>query len=119
VAEMKAALESEGDEEGGVNETLASAGEHLATTKGCVACHSTDGSKLIGPSFKGIYGHEATVVTGGNERTIVVDDEYIRDSILNPNADLVKGYQPLMPSQQGLVTDDEIRALTEYIKSLQ
>lgn len=122
VAEVKAALESEGEEgsgEGGVNQTLASAGEHLATTKGCVACHSTDGSKLVGPSFKGIYGHETTVVTNGQERTVVVDDEYIHNSILNPNDDIVKGFQPLMPSQQGLVTEDEIRALTEYIKSLQ
>lgn len=124
VEETKAALEASaggggGGEEGGVNTTLAAAGKQLATTKGCVACHSTDGSVLVGPSFKGIYGHETTVMTNGKERKVTVDDDYIHNSILNPKDDIVKGFQPLMPSQKGLVTDDEIRALTEYIKSLQ
>jgi cytochrome c oxidase subunit 2 len=118
VAEMKSALESSGEGEAG-GAALVSVGRNLATIKGCIACHSTDGSKLIGPSFKGIYGHEATVITGGNERTVVVNDEYIRHSILNPGDDIVKGFQPLMPSQQGLVTDDEINAIIQYIKSIE
>ena len=119
VAEMKATLESASDGDGEGNVALVGVGKSLATTKGCVACHSIDGSKLIGPSFKGVYGMEETVVTDGNPRTIVVDDEYIKNSILNPNADLVEGYQPLMPSLQGLISDDEIRALIEYIKTLE
>lgn len=114
VAEMKAALEEGGDK----GESLAALGKRLATTKGCIACHSTDGTRLVGPSFKGIYQIAQTVVTGGAEREIVVDDDYIRKSILQPNADVVKGYQPLMPSQEGLVNDDEIEALIAYIKSL-
>ncbi len=94
------------------------AGKQLSQSKGCTACHSTDGSRLIGPSFKGIYGHKATVVTEGQTREIEVDDEYIRRSILEPAADIVQGFQPLMPSQKGLVNDAEIKALTAFIKSL-
>jgi cytochrome c oxidase subunit II len=94
-------------------------GRQLAQSKGCVACHSVDGSVLIGPSWKGVYGHTATVVTGGQEREVTVDDAYIKKSILDPTADIVKGFQPLMPSQQGLVSESEIKALTAYIKSLE
>jgi len=117
VAEMKKALESSGEGEGG-GQALVAVGRNLATVKGCVACHSTDGSRIIGPSFKGIYGHEVTVMTGGQERKLVVNDDYIRRSMLDPTADIVKDYQPLMPSQKGLVTDEEINAIIQYIKSL-
>jgi cytochrome c oxidase subunit 2 len=112
VAEMRAALKEGGGDD------LARLGERLSATKGCVACHSSDGSRLVGPSYKGSYGMSRIVVTEGGEREIVVDDDYIRKSILEPNADVVKGYQPLMPPQGGLVSDDEIAALVAYIKSL-
>jgi cytochrome c oxidase subunit 2 len=114
VAELKKATESTG----GDDASLVPLGESLARSKGCVACHSVDGSRLVGPSFKGIYGHKVVVATGGQEREVTVDDEYIRKSILEPMADVVQGYQPLMPSQQGLVSDAEIKALTAYIKSV-
>lgn len=116
VAAMQAQLEA-ADEGAGAD--LAVVGKQLATTKGCVACHSADGTPLVGPSFKGAYGKTEIVVTGGAEREVTVDEEYIRNSILNPNADIVKGYQPLMPSQAGLVDDNEIAALVAYIKSLE
>jgi cytochrome c oxidase subunit 2 len=115
VVEMKKATEATG---GASDETLAIVGKQLATTKGCVACHSTDGSKLIGPSYKGLFGTKQTVVSAGSEHEVTVDDAYIKKSMLEPTADVVKGFQPLMPSQQGLVSDGEIRALTAYIKSL-
>jgi cytochrome c oxidase subunit 2 len=115
VAEMKKATESPA---GASDESLAIVGKQLATTKGCVACHSTDGSKLIGPSYKGLYGSKQTVVSAGTEHEITVDDAYIKKSMLEPAADVVKGFAPLMPSQQGLVSDGEIKALTAYIKSL-
>jgi cytochrome c oxidase subunit 2 len=99
--------------------TVIAMGKPLSQAKGCTACHSTDGTRLIGPSFKGIYGHQARVVTAGETREITVDDEYIRHSILEPTADIVEGFQPLMPSQKGLVNDAEIKALTSYIKSLE
>jgi cytochrome c oxidase subunit II len=113
VAQIQQAAESD---DGGNLHIL---GEALMKSKGCVACHSTDGTKLIGPSYKGVYGKNEVVVTGGQEREIVVDDEYIKRSILQPTADIVKGFQPLMPSQEGLVSEAEIKALTAYIKSLQ
>lgn len=116
IAAMRAALETGG---GGDSEALANLGKHLATTKGCVACHSTDGTRLVGPSFKGIYGLSEIVITGGAERQIVVDDDYLYQSIAESSADIVKGYQPLMPSQAGIVNDDEIKALIAYIKSLE
>jgi cytochrome c oxidase subunit 2 len=116
VAELKKATDSAAS---GAGDNLHIIGEQLAKSKGCVACHSMDGSKLIGPSFKGAFGKAETVVTAGAERTITIDEAYIKNSILNPADDLVKGYQPLMPSQQGLVSEGEIKALTAYIKSLQ
>ncbi len=115
VAALKKATESSGGADEG---SLAIMGKTLATTKGCVACHSTDGSKLIGPSYKGLYGSKQTVMEGGTEKEITVDDAYIKESMLEPTADIVKGFQPLMPSQKGLVSEGEIKALTAYIKSL-
>jgi len=97
---------------------LTKLGERLATSKGCNACHSIDGSKLVGPSYLGLYGSTTTVVTNGETRQVEVDDAYIRQSMLEPMADVVEGYQPVMPSQKGLLDDNQINALIAYIKSL-
>ncbi len=95
------------------------AGKRIMTNIGCFACHSLDGSKLVGPSFKGIYGAERTVVTKREERQVVADDEYIKQSIYDPNADLVKGFNKgLMLSYQGQLTDTEIGQIIEYLKTL-
>jgi len=95
------------------------AGATIIRTLGCIACHSTDGSPLTGPSFKGVFGHEITVVTGGKERTFPIDETYIKKSILEPNADIVKGFNAnLMQTYKGQVSDKEITDIVEYIKSL-
>ncbi|WP_321289261.1 cytochrome c oxidase subunit II [uncultured Sunxiuqinia sp.] len=95
------------------------AGKRIMTNIGCFACHSQDGSKLVGPSFKGIYGHEVTVKTGGETRTVMVDDEYIKRSIYEPNADVVEGFNKgLMVSYQGQLTDTEVEQIIEYLKTL-
>ena len=74
---------------------------------------------MTGPSFKGAFGHEVTVVTGGKERTIKVDEAYIKKSILEPNADIVKGFNAnLMQSYKGQLSDQEIENIIEFIKSL-
>jgi cytochrome c oxidase subunit II len=97
----------------------AAAGQKIYSTIGCMACHSIDGSQMTGPTFKGAFGHEVTVKTGGNERTLTVDEAYIKHSILEPNADIVKGFNAnLMQTYKGQLSDQDIANLTEFIKSL-
>jgi len=94
-------------------------GKRIMQNIGCFACHSLDGSRLVGPSFKGIWGKTETVVTGREERQIVVDEEYIRRSIYEPNADVVEGFNKgLMVSYEGQLTDDDIDNIIEYLKTL-
>ncbi|HXX80003.1 MAG TPA: c-type cytochrome, partial [Thermodesulfovibrionales bacterium] len=88
----------------------------LLESKGCLGCHSVDGSKKIGPTFKGLYGSQVTVVTKGKERTITSDEAYLRRSILEPGADIVKGYQNIMPALP--VTKEELDTIIQYLKTL-
>jgi cytochrome c oxidase subunit 2 len=82
----------------------------------CYTCHSVDGSKIIGPSFKGIWGEKHKMSDGVE---VVVDEAYIKESILKPHAKLVEGYGPVMPAMyEGKLTDENIKDITEYIKSL-
>jgi cytochrome c oxidase subunit II len=90
-------------------------GRNLAQEKGCLGCHSLDGSPGVGPSFKGIMGRREIVVTGGKERPITVDDAYLKRSILDPHADLVKGFQAIMPAY-GDVKPEELDALVEFLE---
>jgi cytochrome c oxidase subunit 2 len=92
-------------------------GKKLAQEKGCLGCHSLDGSPGVGPSFKGIMGRSTTVITKGAERSITVDDDYLRKSIREPAADLVKGFQPIMPAFSDL-SKDEVSALVEYLEGI-
>ena len=91
------------------------AGEKLFAERACITCHLSDG-KGRAPSLNGFYGGKVLLADG---RTVTADDAYIRESILQPNAKIVAGYQPLMPSFQGQLTEEQIIALTAYIKSLQ
>lgn len=85
----------------------------------CNACHSSDGSKLVGPSFKGLVGRKEVVNTGSEKREIVVDEAYLRQSILEPNADIVEGYpKGLMQSYKETLTEEELQELINYLKSL-
>lgn len=95
--------------------SLAEYGEQLYTAKACHTCHRIDGQAHTGPSFKGIYGVSHATADG---KTIVVDENYIRESILDPQAKITAGYQPVMPTFQGLLDNRQIDALIEYIKSL-
>ncbi|MBN2366731.1 MAG: cytochrome c oxidase subunit II [Calditrichaeota bacterium] len=94
------------------------AGSRLVQTRGCMACHSTDGSKMIGPTFQGLFGREVVLIEDEKEITITADESYIRESIMQPNKKLVKGYNPLMPSQEGQLSDEELNAIVEYLKKL-
>ena len=100
-------------------ETTEHPGLTVIKRNACLSCHSLDGSKLIGPSFQGIWGRNEVVLTGGEEREITVDEGYIKTSIYDPNADLVKGYnQGLMISYKDLISEEEIGQIVEYLKTL-
>ncbi|MBD3402814.1 cytochrome c oxidase subunit II [candidate division GN15 bacterium] len=106
------------EQAGGMGEgmTPAEFGEQLYTSKACNTCHSLDGSKVVGPSFLNLYNKEQMLTTG---QAVVADENYLRESILNPQAKLVAGYDPVMPSYQGVLKDQQVDALIAFIKSLQ
>ena len=90
------------------------AGEALFTAKACATCHQAQGGAL-GPSLVGVYGETVKLADG---TTATIDDAYIRESILTPTAKVVAGFQPVMPTFQGQLTEDQIMQLIQYIKSL-
>lgn len=90
-------------------------GAKIYKEKGCNACHSLDGSTLVGPSFKGIFGHAVELQDGSK---VDVDENYIKQSILEPQAQVVKGFAPVMPSFKGILSDEDVTALVAYIKTL-
>jgi cytochrome c oxidase subunit II len=94
-------------------ETPEVAGARLFQEQRCVTCHQTNG--IMAPVLQGLFGKEVKLVNG---QTAVVNEAYIRESILNPTAKVVAGYQPNMPTFQGQVTEDAILQLIAYIKSL-
>ncbi len=94
------------------------ADEALARVSGCLDCHSTDGSRRVGPTFKGLYGSSVAVVTAGRKRTVEADAAYLVTSITDPGKDVVEGYSNIMPSGRGKFSDDELYALAAYIRTL-
>lgn len=91
-------------------------GKKLTEMKGCIACHSDDGSKRIGPSYKGVFESKVELSDG---TTVTADEVYIRESIEKPQAKIVKGYESLMmPSFAGQMTETELNAVIHYIKSV-
>lgn len=106
---------ADGGDLGGAGVPPAELGAKLYEAKGCNACHSIDGSPKIGPTFKGLYEKAGELADGSS---YVVDDTYIRKAILEPQAQIVKGYQPVMPSYQGQLNDKQIAAIIDYIKTL-
>lgn len=89
----------------------------LMKKNACLSCHTQDGTRLVGPSFKGLLGKTETIIIEGNDQEITVDGDYIRNKIKNPTNSLVKSYQsglmPLLP-----LTDDEINLMVEYISGI-
>ena len=100
---------------GSAGETLAETGAKLFTQLACISCHS-DTAQARGPSLHGLYNSTVLLDTG---QRVLADDAYLRESILQPKAKLVAGYQPLMPTFQGIVSEDQVLQLIAYIKSLQ
>ena len=84
-------------------------------SKGCIACHRSAGTRLVGPSYKGIFGKNEELADG---TSVTVDENYLRRSLMEPNAQIVKGFTPSMPPFAGLLKDDEVNDIIAYIKSL-
>ncbi|MCF7805858.1 MAG: cytochrome c oxidase subunit II [Candidatus Marinimicrobia bacterium] len=101
--------------EGGEGMSLEQVGKQVYTSRACNTCHSIDGSPNVGPTFQNAYGHEVQLQDGS---TVTVDENYIRESILEPKAKVVEGFQPVMPTFQGLVSERQIDGIIAYLKSL-
>jgi cytochrome c oxidase subunit 2 len=100
---------------GGEAETsLAAQGLKTFQDLACITCHRADGLGR-GPVLEGIFGRNVALTDG---RAVIADEAYLRESILSPSAKVVVGYQPVMPTFQGLVSEEQLLALIEYIKSL-
>jgi cytochrome c oxidase subunit 2 len=89
------------------------AGRDLALQKGCASCHGTDGEGRVGPPFQGLFGSTVSLDDG---TTVVADEAYIVESILEPRAKQVEGYA--LPMPQTNLTDDELASIVDYIREL-
>src|SRR3981189_267513 len=98
------------------NLTPAAAGQQLYQSLGCVSCHGANGEGGRGPTLAGLFGRQTLLSTG---QTVRADEAYIRESIINPQAKLVAGFGPIMPTFQGQVSEDQLVQLLAFIKSLQ
>ncbi|GAB2783440.1 cytochrome c oxidase subunit II [Halomonas shantousis] len=99
----------------GTEGSLAAAGKQLFKTHGCSGCHMGK-SSVRAPTLAGIYGRSVALDDG---RVIMADEAYLRDSILQPDKDIAAGFEPVMPSFAGQITEDEILQIIEYLKSLE
>jgi cytochrome c oxidase subunit 2 len=94
--------------------SLAQNGERLFASLSCAACHNAR-PDARGPSLANVYGSRLALSTGG---TVIADDAYLRESILNPSQHITQGYAPIMPTYQGQVSEEGVIALVEYIRHL-
>ena len=99
---------------GGTTGPLSATGEKIFAELGCVTCHRTD-SQGRDPNLQGVFGKPVLLQDG---RTVVADENYIRESILDPGAKVVNGFKPVMPTFQGLVSEEQLNALVAYVKSM-
>jgi len=99
---------------GALEGSLASAGAKLFQDLACNTCHRPD-AQGRGPVLEGLFGKTVQLQSG---ETMTVDEAYVRESILNPAAKVAAGFQPIMPTFQGLVTEEQLLELIEYVKSL-
>ena len=98
------------------NQTPAVAGQQLFQSLGCVSCHGASGEGGRGPALAGLFGRQTPLTNG---QSIRADEAYIRESIINPQAKLVEGFGPIMPTFQGQISEDQLVQLLAFIKSLQ
>jgi cytochrome c oxidase subunit 2 len=94
---------------------LVEEGRRVASEQGCLKCHSVDGTRHIGPTWTDLYGRDEKLATG---KTVHADEAYLTKSMMDPSADVVAGYQNVMPTYQGKLSPPEAAAIVEFIKSL-
>jgi cytochrome c oxidase subunit 2 len=99
---------------GAAEGSLAQRGQALFGQLGCISCHKSDGTGQC-PKLEGVYGGEVQL---NNGQKVQADDSYVRESILDPTAKVVAGYQPIMPTFQGIVSEEQIQQLVAYVKSI-
>ncbi|HEX5164705.1 MAG TPA: cytochrome c [Thermomicrobiales bacterium] len=114
--EATAPAEGSPSEGEGGGEGDAANGQALATSNGCTGCHSIDGSATVGPSWKGLYGHEVKLSDGS---TVTADDAYITESIHDPGAKIVDGFQNIMPPTFANMSESDVNDIIAYIKTLE
>jgi cytochrome c oxidase subunit 2 len=94
----------------------ADAARRLMEDQGCFSCHSTDGTESAGPTLKGIWGRRVTVTVGGQTFDVTSDEAYLGKALKEPSAELVRGYDDLMPPAD--LTDEQVALLLEHFKTL-
>jgi cytochrome c oxidase subunit 2 len=103
--------------ERGSGPSMAEEGEQLFVRHHCAGCHQ--GSQIVhAPRLEGVYGHPVPIQEGKDVRFVVADDRYIRDSILMPKSEVVAGYEPVMPSFKGQISEQDLLKIIAYIKSI-
>jgi cytochrome c oxidase subunit 2 len=101
--------------EAGAKEPLHERGERVVKGAGCLSCHAVEGKEKIGPNFRGLYGSKVPLEGG---TSVTADEEYFRESIVDPGAKVVKGYPNVMPTFKTSMPPDDVRAAVEYLKTL-
>ncbi len=96
----------------------AEAGLKILQANGCIACHSLDGTRIVGPTFKGLWNSTKTVTTGVVTRQVTADETYIRESIYDPSKDIVESYPKVMISYKDAISEDQLKKINAYLKSI-
>ena len=115
-AEYQAWVQAETQKLQAGTQSIAGKGKSLFESSGCLGCHSIDGTPKVGPTLKGIFGRTVQLADG---KTVRADEEYLRESLVDPNAKIVKGFQPIMPTFKMTLKDDDLAAVIAYMKTLQ
>jgi cytochrome c oxidase subunit II len=101
--------------EGEEREPLAVRGGRIVESAGCLSCHAVDGKEKIGPNFGGLYGSKVPIEGG---ESVTADEEFLRESIVDPGAKVVKGYPNVMPTFKASIPPEDVKAVVEYLKTL-
>ncbi|HEX3905722.1 MAG TPA: cytochrome c oxidase subunit II [Polyangia bacterium] len=108
-------VDSGGDEGPAFHGSIVEYGKQVAMAQGCVKCHSLDGEPHIGPTWLDLYDKKETLDNG---ETVIADEAYLTDSMIDPRGKIVKGFKPVMPTYKGRLAAPDAAALVEFIKSL-